>query len=156
MGFSLASPDLVICAESPEIPPQKYGDSPEVLEDKFHQKIEEPMDVSLENGINEYETNNHNVNTPSVKFSTFCETFKAELSPEVSFELPPPPIREDETMCDLNNLEDSVQASPLSECHTPKVNNFLNFMWFDFVKQDDEKNGSYCFFCRNDFIAGYG
>ncbi|KAH7513257.1 hypothetical protein FEM48_Zijuj12G0178100 [Ziziphus jujuba var. spinosa] len=120
MGFSLASPDLVICAESPEIPPQKYGDSPEVLEDKFHQKIEEPMDVSLENGINEYETNNHNVNTPSVKFSTFCETFKAELSPEVSFELPPPPIREDETMCDLNNLEDSVQASPLSECHTPK------------------------------------
>lgn len=142
MGCSLASSNLVVCAESPEIPSQKYVDSPEFMENKFHQKIEESMEVSLENGINEYEyeTNNHNLNTPSVKFSTFCETFKVELSPEVSFELPPPPIMETESMCDHNNLEDSVQVSPLSEYHSPKVNSFLNLMKFNLVKQDD-KNG---------------
>ena len=120
MGFSLISPDLVISAESPEIPPTKYADSPELLENTCHQKMEESIELSLENGIDEYDIKN-NLNTPSVKFSTFCETFQAELSPEVSFELHPP-TTEDKSMCELNTFEDSVRVSQIAECQSPEVN----------------------------------
>ncbi|KAF3441141.1 hypothetical protein FNV43_RR15052 [Rhamnella rubrinervis] len=119
VGFSLISPDLVISAESPDIHPTKYADSPELLENKCHQKMEESTELSLENGIHECEIKN-NLKTPSVKFSTFCETFHAELSPEVSFELPPPPTMEDKSTSELNTFKDSVQVSQIAECHSPK------------------------------------
>ena len=45
LGFSLTSPDLVICAGSPDIPTRSYEESPEFLKGS-------PIDLSLENGIN--------------------------------------------------------------------------------------------------------
>ncbi|KAK4285751.1 hypothetical protein QN277_002402 [Acacia crassicarpa] len=90
LGHSLTSPDLVICAASPDITSNSYVESPEFLENKIHQKV--AMELSLENGINESDSGTDNIQkTPAVKFSNFCQTFK-ELSPETSFELPPPPI----------------------------------------------------------------
>ncbi|XP_054816089.1 kinesin-like protein KIN-14Q isoform X2 [Prosopis cineraria] len=90
LGNSLTPPDLVICAASPDITSDSYVESPELLENKIHQKV--AMELSLENGINESVSGiANNQKTPTVKFSNFCQTFK-ELSPEASFELPPPPI----------------------------------------------------------------
>ncbi|TYI41660.1 hypothetical protein ES332_A01G041500v1 [Gossypium tomentosum] len=84
LGFSLTSPDLVVCAGSPDIPSKAYGDSPEFLE-KHRCSIE----VSLENGIEGSDNSKAKQKSPTVKFSTVCETFHKELSPESSFELLP-------------------------------------------------------------------
>ncbi|KAJ6423202.1 hypothetical protein OIU84_024188 [Salix udensis] len=46
LGFSLTSPDLVICAGSPDISRTGYGDSPD-----FMDKNKCSIEVSLENGI---------------------------------------------------------------------------------------------------------
>lgn len=90
MGLSLTSPDLVICAGSPDIPQTSYGDSPEFLESKFHQKMDSSVELSFENGIDESQVRDMH-KTPTVKFSTtLCQTFKEDLSPEDSFELLPP------------------------------------------------------------------
>lgn len=149
LGISLTSPDLVISAESPDIPPKRYGDSPELLEIKCHQKVEESIELSLENGIDEYDIKN-NLNTPSVKFSTFYETFQAEISPEVSFELPPPPTTEDKSTCELDTVEHSVQLSQTSECHSPKVNLFQTLQGLSWLSRKIEMV-DVC----NGFIAGY-
>ncbi|KAK8527615.1 hypothetical protein V6N12_054821 [Hibiscus sabdariffa] len=84
LGFSLTSPDLVICTGSPDIPLKAYGDSPEFLE-----KHRCSFELSLENGIDGSDGSKANVKTPTVKFSTVCQTFHKELSPESSFELLP-------------------------------------------------------------------
>lgn len=88
---SLTSPDLVICAASPDIITSKnYVESPEFLENRTKQKV--AMELSLENGINEFDSGIITVQkTPTVRFSNFCQTFK-QLSPDASFELPPPPL----------------------------------------------------------------
>ncbi|KAJ0044453.1 hypothetical protein Pint_04966 [Pistacia integerrima] len=88
LGFSLTSPDLVICGGgSPDIFPKgdSYGDSPEIL-DRSNCKYS--TEVSLENGIKGSDSNNNNntLKTPSVRFSSFNK----ELSPESSLELHPP------------------------------------------------------------------
>lgn len=80
LGFSLTSPDLVICGGSPEIPKSSYGESPPRIQCSF--------EVSLENGIKGSDDNNgnHKIKTPSVRFSSFSK----EFSPESSLELLPP------------------------------------------------------------------
>ncbi|KAM6600361.1 hypothetical protein CsatA_019970 [Cannabis sativa] len=101
-GFSLTTPHLIIGEQSPELPhePQmNYLDSPEFLDNNWHQKLGASVELSLENGIDESQVKNTH-KTPSVKFSTICQTFEQELSPEASFELPPPPKFEE------NSLED--------------------------------------------------
>ncbi|XP_054812226.1 kinesin-like protein KIN-14Q isoform X1 [Prosopis cineraria] len=85
LGYSLTTPDLVICAGLPDI----AMESPEMSERKSRQKVESPMELSLENGINGSDVEKPR-KIPTVKFSMPCETFK-ELSPEASFELFPPP-----------------------------------------------------------------
>lgn len=82
-GFSLTSPDLVICGGSPEILKSSYGESPELLE-----RNQCSFEVSLENGIKGSDNNNssHKIKTPSVRFSSFNK----EFSPESSLELLPP------------------------------------------------------------------
>ena len=103
MGISLtSSPELVISEESPDlhVPQTKYADSPEFLENKWHNKLGTSVELSLENGIDESEIKNTH-KTPTVKFSTMCQTFEEEFSPEASFELPPPPETEDEPQKDL-------------------------------------------------------
>lgn len=85
LGFSLSSPDLVVCADSPDFPRSRDGDSPQNLENKYNQhNLEASVELSLENGIIDVETKDAR-STPAVKFSDFCE----ELYPESSFELTP-------------------------------------------------------------------
>ncbi|KAF8111237.1 hypothetical protein N665_0076s0224 [Sinapis alba] len=79
LGFHLASPDLVNCSASPDVPRGSYVDSPEIAK-----KLRFSTELSLENGIDGRETR-------SVKFSAVNQTFEFELSPESSFELPSPP-----------------------------------------------------------------
>ncbi|KAJ1430698.1 Translation initiation factor aIF-2, bacterial-like [Sesbania bispinosa] len=52
LGYSLTSPDLVICAGSPDIAGMSYDDSPELLNSKCGKNLESSMELSLENGIN--------------------------------------------------------------------------------------------------------
>ncbi|KAK4851963.1 hypothetical protein QYF36_019813 [Acer negundo] len=81
LGFSLTSPDLVICGGgSPDIPTSSYGDSPDFLKNnKFS------VEISLENGINGSHDTISIFKNPSVKFSSFNQ----EFSPESSLELLP-------------------------------------------------------------------
>ncbi|XP_038880393.1 kinesin-like protein KIN-14Q isoform X2 [Benincasa hispida] len=88
--FTLTSPDLVICAGSPDIPVDDYCDSPEFLDIKGCKPIESSMELSFENSFSGIEVN-YNQRTPSVRFSKLCEAYEQELSPESSFELAPPP-----------------------------------------------------------------
>ncbi|XP_020540493.1 kinesin-like protein KIN-14Q isoform X2 [Jatropha curcas] len=88
LGFSLTSPDLVICAGSSEIPTTIYGDSPE-FSDRGKHKCS--FELSLEDVIKD--TLKH----PSVKFSPICQTFNKELSPESSLELFLEPSTEDKS-----------------------------------------------------------
>lgn len=87
LGFSLTSPDLVICAGSPDVP--TTTNTTEFLEkNKFNHSFE----LSLENGIKATDSSCVN-RTPAVKFSTVCQTFGKDLSPESSLELYPEPDR---------------------------------------------------------------
>ncbi|KAL0546847.1 hypothetical protein IC582_016765 [Cucumis melo] len=88
--FTLTSPDLVICAGSPDIPVDNYCDSPEFLDIKGCKPMESSMELSFENSFSGIEVK-YNQRTPSVRFSKLCETYEHELSPESSFELAPPP-----------------------------------------------------------------
>ncbi|KAJ6966799.1 LOW QUALITY PROTEIN: hypothetical protein NC652_004377 [Populus alba x Populus x berolinensis] len=89
IGFSLTSPDLVICAASPDISRTGYGDSPD-----FMDKNKCSIEVSLENGIDGSGIKDSN-KTPGVKFSPVVQTFNKELSPESSFELLPQTEKEE-------------------------------------------------------------
>lgn len=108
MLFSGQSFDLVISEElSPDldVPQMKYGDSPEFLENKWCHKLGTSVELSLENGIDHHESEIKTTHkTPTVKFSTMCQTFEEEFSPEASFELappPPPPEMEEDSRNDL-------------------------------------------------------
>ncbi|KAG5025748.1 hypothetical protein AAZX31_08G172400 [Glycine max] len=100
LGYSLTSPDLVICG-SPDIAGISYGDSPELSKNKHSKDVEQSMELSLENGIKGSQVevdNGHKI--PTVKFSNFCQTFEQEekpLSPEASFELLPPLVTRNES-----------------------------------------------------------
>lgn len=131
MGFSLTSPDLVICAGSPDIPGYSYGDSPQFLENKCHQNIGNSIELSLENGINGSEIVD-TLKTPAVKFSstTLCHTFKEELSPGDSFELHPQPSMEDGSTKD--HLPDlSINVGSRDEAVTLGEVNFLEDNGFE-------------------------
>lgn len=94
LGFSPTSPNLVICAGSPDIPDIISEDSPQFLENKCYPNIGSSVELSLENGINGSEIEDTQ-RTPAVNFSsTLCQTVK-DISPQTSFELHPPPTTED-------------------------------------------------------------
>ncbi|CAN1335590.1 Kinesin-like protein KIN-14Q [Linum perenne] len=88
LGFSLSSPDLVVCAGSPEMASNICGVSPEICGRKKH-----CMDLSLDNGIAGFESGARETSR-SVKFSPFCQTFyNKESSPESSIELLARPVK---------------------------------------------------------------
>ncbi|XP_059661323.1 kinesin-like protein KIN-14Q [Cornus florida] len=93
LGFSLTSPDLVICAESPDIPRRSYVESPE-----FSNRAS--IELSLENGINGSEMENAHETPATTKFSTSWPTAVEDASPVASFELLPPPIVEEKLLKD--------------------------------------------------------
>ncbi|XP_028752425.1 kinesin-like protein KIN-14Q [Neltuma alba] len=117
LGYSLTSPDLVICTGSPDI----AMESPEMLESKSRQNVPSPMELSLENGINGSDVVKPR-KTPTVKFSMLCDTFK-ELSPEASFELFPPPEVTDKSPQDYppreNELQEDMKVSQGAELDSP-------------------------------------
>ncbi|XP_030489885.2 kinesin-like protein KIN-14Q isoform X1 [Cannabis sativa] len=148
-GFSLTTPHLIIGEQSPELPhePQmNYLDSPEFLDNNWHQKLGASVELSLENGIDESQVKNTH-KTPSVKFSTICQTFEQELSPEASFELPPPPKFEE------NSLEDCFpvtstgvgcrngEASYIGDGGVPEIEDIQSPMVKDIC--DSEVEGDY-------------
>lgn len=97
LGFSLTSPDLVICAGSPDIPTtgisiNSYEDSSDCL------KGSSTVVVSLENGIKGSETY-LSVENPKVEEpSTFWKaTTENNVSQEAYFELPHPPLIDKES-----------------------------------------------------------
>ncbi|CAN1841437.1 Kinesin-like protein KIN-14Q [Linum perenne] len=88
LGFSLSSPDLVVCAGSPEMASNICGVSPEICGRK-----KQFMDLSLDNGIAGFESGVRETSR-SVKFSPFCQTFyNKESSPESSIELLARPVK---------------------------------------------------------------
>ncbi|XP_058722750.1 kinesin-like protein KIN-14Q [Vicia villosa] len=97
LGFSMTSPDLVVCSGSPDIAGISYCDSPVMLKSKNCCNLDSSMELSFENGIDESEVEvvSEVRKTPTVKFSNVCQTFEPEeelLSPEASFELCQPPV----------------------------------------------------------------
>ncbi|XP_077253842.1 kinesin-like protein KIN-14Q [Tasmannia lanceolata] len=51
LGFSLTSPDLVICAGSPDIPCSNLEETPDLITKSFRRKLISSVELSLENGI---------------------------------------------------------------------------------------------------------
>ncbi|CAN0891181.1 Kinesin-like protein KIN-14Q [Linum grandiflorum] len=98
LGFSLSSPDLVICAGSPEMASNICGVSPEIVGSRKKQY----MDLSLDNGISGFESGARETSR-SVKFSPFCQTFynKELSSPESSIELLAPPVKGEQILGDV-------------------------------------------------------
>ncbi|KAA8524934.1 hypothetical protein F0562_011428 [Nyssa sinensis] len=90
LGFSLTSPDLVICTGSPDIPRNSCEESPQFLKGTSIQ-------VSLEDGINGSEMKDTHENPAAATFSTYWQTPKEDACLEASFELCPQPMIE-ETM----------------------------------------------------------
>lgn len=86
LGFSLTSPDLVICTGSPDIPTQSYRDSPHAS-----------TVASLENGINGSEK--YCLESPKAAESSrlWQSSTDGNVSQEAEFELPPPPMINDES-----------------------------------------------------------
>ncbi|XP_040990661.1 kinesin-like protein KIN-14Q [Juglans microcarpa x Juglans regia] len=137
LGFSLTSPDLVICAGSPDIPNISYEDSPQLLENKCHPIIGSSVELSLENGIDGSEIEDTQ-RTPAVNSSsTLCQTVK-DISPQTSFELHPLPTTEDMSAKDslpvLSVKADSGEVdllkgmamSQVAEHEAPKDNGSFN------------------------------
>ncbi|XP_071907268.1 kinesin-like protein KIN-14Q isoform X2 [Coffea arabica] len=89
LGFSLTSPDLVICTGSPDIPGQNFGDSPQFF--KGASTV-----VSLENGIN---GENGSPENPDVTKSSMLwqSSTDGNVPQEAEFELPTPPMTEKES-----------------------------------------------------------
>jgi kinesin family protein C2/C3 len=125
LGFSLTSPDLVICAGSPDMSGVSNGDFPQFLENKFHQNIGSSVELSLENGINGSEIEDTQ-KTPAVKFSTaLFQKFREEFSPGASFDLHPPLTTEDRLLVLSINAGSKDGAVTLGEI------NFLEDSCFD-------------------------
>ncbi|XP_050218929.1 kinesin-like protein KIN-14Q [Mercurialis annua] len=111
LGFSLTSPDLVICAGSPEMMPMNdCGDSPEFL---TKTKSNNYFELSLENGVVGTDDN-----AKSVKFSPICQTFSKELSPESSLELVPQ--KEDDNF--MKHLLPGLSINVGSTCEGVRAN----------------------------------
>ncbi|XP_019443766.1 PREDICTED: kinesin-like protein KIN-14Q isoform X2 [Lupinus angustifolius] len=121
LGYSLTSPDLVICGVSPDIAGTNYGsDSPELMGGKYCKNLASSIELSLENGINgsEVEVDNGHKKTTTVKFSNLCQTFEQEeemLSPEASFELPLPPLTKEELLQDYPPEDELLEDMRVSQ-----------------------------------------
>ncbi|KAJ8898637.1 hypothetical protein K2173_004621 [Erythroxylum novogranatense] len=84
LGYSFTSPDLVLCAGSPDIVANSHAGSQLLCPNNCS------VELSLDNGIDGSPEIQETRKSPSVKFATICQTFSKSLSPESSFELLPP------------------------------------------------------------------
>ncbi|XP_052179062.1 kinesin-like protein KIN-14Q [Diospyros lotus] len=84
-GFSLTSPDLVICTGSPDIRRSSYEEEvPQFLRGL-------PIEVSLENGINGPEVDGSQETPGAARFAASWQAGEEDVSPEASLELLPVP-----------------------------------------------------------------
>lgn len=114
MGFSLTSPDLVICTGSPDIPIKSHGNSLTFLKNEFQKNAESSINISLEKGINGLEIQGAH-ETPPGKTSTLWQTPNEDVFLEASFELPPPPMTQENLLKDLPSaisINDDCMDSP--------------------------------------------
>lgn len=118
LGFSLSSPDLVICGGSPDIPRGSYEDSPEFLKGTSVQ-------LSLEDGINGSEMMDTSETPADANIPTIWEKSKGEICAEGSFELPVMSINNSVSKEDIFLGEDEspkVMGMPsTTQCESPKV-----------------------------------
>ncbi|CAL5406091.1 unnamed protein product [Camellia sinensis] len=93
LGFSLTSPDLVICAGSPDIPSRSYVESPQFLKGGS-------IELSLENGINGPEMEGSHETPAAAIFPASWKSGEdnADENPEASLELLPLPVIEDKIL----------------------------------------------------------
>ncbi|KAM7503823.1 hypothetical protein LguiB_002727 [Lonicera macranthoides] len=119
LGFSLTSPDLVICGGSPDIPRGSYEDSPEFLKGTSVQ-------LSLEDGINGSEMMDTSETPVDANIPTMWEKSKGEICAEGSFELPIMRINNSVSKEDICLGEDEspkVMGMPnTTQCESPKDN----------------------------------
>lgn len=88
LGFSLNSPDLVVCAGSPDIAKQTRVDTPKCLETEPQKQREASIVLSLEEGINGVKTQASTNSYDSSNFLSFWQSSKeAKLGKEASVEL---------------------------------------------------------------------
>lgn len=114
LGFSLTSPDLVICTGSPDIPIKSHGNSLTFLKNEFQKNAESSINISLEKGINGLEIQGAH-ETPPGKTSTLWQTPNEDVFLEASFELPPPPMTQENLLKDLPSaisINDDCMDSP--------------------------------------------
>ncbi|KAI8552295.1 hypothetical protein RHMOL_Rhmol06G0255500 [Rhododendron molle] len=88
LQFSLTSPDLVICAGSPDMPVRSYEESPRFLRGAS-------IELSLENGINGPETVGDEETPGASKFPASWQLGEEDSFTDASLELLPMPISED-------------------------------------------------------------
>ncbi|KAF7141639.1 hypothetical protein RHSIM_Rhsim06G0183600 [Rhododendron simsii] len=88
LQFSLTSPDLVICAGSPDMPVRSYEDSPRFLRGAS-------IELSLENGINGPEMGGDQETPGASKFPASWQLGEEDSFTDASLELLPMPISED-------------------------------------------------------------
>ncbi|KAJ8424329.1 hypothetical protein Cgig2_003524 [Carnegiea gigantea] len=88
LGFSLNSPDLVVCAGSPDIAKQTRVDTPKCVETEPQKQREASIVLSLEEGINGVKTQASTNSYDSLNFLSFWQSTKeAKLGKEASVEL---------------------------------------------------------------------
>ncbi|KAK3015276.1 hypothetical protein RJ639_005696 [Escallonia herrerae] len=108
LRFSLTSPDLVICAGSPDIPAQRYAYSPELSKGA--------SELSLEDGIEGTAMKDIISETPTAaQISTLWQTSREDLCSEASFELLPKPV------VDNRLSEGSTSVMSINSGSTDKV-----------------------------------
>lgn len=68
LGFSLTSPDLVICTGSPEIPRNDFEETPDLIKKACRRNLITSVELSLENGISGFQNEENLSATTAVLF----------------------------------------------------------------------------------------
>ncbi|KAL8128902.1 hypothetical protein V2J09_018057 [Rumex salicifolius] len=86
------SPDLVVFSDSPLTPKPSYEDSPECLKSEFREEMRTSIVLSLEEGIDGFETKTFRETTNNSTISNNWNILNEDVASDVSFELVPLPI----------------------------------------------------------------
>ncbi|XXG74727.1 hypothetical protein AAC387_Pa07g3375 [Persea americana] len=86
-GFSLTSPDLVICTGSPEIPRNDFEETPDLIKKACRRNLITSVELSLENGISGFQ-NEENLSATTAALFPEVPASNENRSLEPSLELP--------------------------------------------------------------------
>lgn len=120
MGFSLTSPDLVICMGSPDIiANQSFQESPDFMEG-------ERINVSLENGIE----------GPEIR--DLFETMTEDFCTEASFELAAPQVVEETTEDSVREMNINVGSTSIVSRDGMQFSEDFSFDGGDVIRTEDD------------------